>query len=236
MHAMRVHKDWLLTPQRAALHLPTATAVLADLHLGYGPARCRRGEAVPDFGLNETISILGALRVQHLFRRVVIAGDFCEDGRLVAPASELIAWLNGAGIRLAAIIPGNHDRGLPGLSVEYPQYPEGFVLGGWRVVHGDGPLPGGKVVHGHVHPCLRWGRRLTAPCFLVGPERIILPAFSADAAGGSVIGNPNWGALRCFVPAGDRVLDFGSVNTLRKRARAKKSIAGRRTNSPTGYR
>src|SRR5436309_2915696 len=30
---MRVNKDWLLTPQRAALHLPTATAVIADLHL-----------------------------------------------------------------------------------------------------------------------------------------------------------------------------------------------------------
>src|SRR5438270_5847367 len=37
--AMIVHEDWLLTPVRAAVHLPTATAVVADLHLGYELAR-----------------------------------------------------------------------------------------------------------------------------------------------------------------------------------------------------
>ena len=39
--------NWLLTPERAAIHLPTATAVLADLHLGYNEVRCGTGEAVP---------------------------------------------------------------------------------------------------------------------------------------------------------------------------------------------
>ena len=42
---MRVHEDWLLTAQRVAIHVPTRTAVLADLHLGYDAARQRRGEA-----------------------------------------------------------------------------------------------------------------------------------------------------------------------------------------------
>src|SRR5262249_34562148 len=42
---MRIHRDWLLTPERAAVHLPTATAIVADLHLGYNHARRRTGEA-----------------------------------------------------------------------------------------------------------------------------------------------------------------------------------------------
>ena len=36
---MRVFTDWELTPDRAAVHLPTRTAVVADLHLGYAEAR-----------------------------------------------------------------------------------------------------------------------------------------------------------------------------------------------------
>jgi putative SbcD/Mre11-related phosphoesterase len=214
---MRVHGDWLLTPQRAALHLPTATAVIADLHLGYGPARCRRGEAVPDFGLSETVGALTALQTRHRVRRLAIAGDLSEDGRLPTPVTEFLVWLGKARIELAAVIPGNHDRGLRGLAAGVPVCPEGFALGGWRVLHGDKPLPPGKVVHGHAHPCLRWGRRLVAPCFLVGPDRIVLPAFSADAAGVTVLGNRSFGRLRCFVPAGEHVLNFGPVDMLRRK-------------------
>ncbi len=45
---MHVEEDWLLTPCRMAIHLPTATGLLADLHLGYERARCRSGEAIPE--------------------------------------------------------------------------------------------------------------------------------------------------------------------------------------------
>ena len=35
-----LHQDeWLLTPERVAVHLPTSTGVVADLHLGYEEAR-----------------------------------------------------------------------------------------------------------------------------------------------------------------------------------------------------
>ena len=44
---MILRHDWLLTPARVAIHTPTRTAVLADLHLGYAEARHRTGEAVP---------------------------------------------------------------------------------------------------------------------------------------------------------------------------------------------
>ncbi len=81
---MIVHDDWLLTPHRAAVHLPTATGVIADLHLGYDEVRRRRGDAVPAFDAREVLARLEQL-AQHGVRRLLIAGDLCEDGRSPGP-------------------------------------------------------------------------------------------------------------------------------------------------------
>jgi putative SbcD/Mre11-related phosphoesterase len=212
--------DWLLTPERAAVHLPTATAVIADLHLGYDQVRCRAGEALPAFGLEETVAALTAIVARHGVRRLVIAGDLFEDGRQSGAAAVLLDRLREVRLEFAGVIPGNHDRGLDPAAAPFPLCPGGVKLGRWRVVHGDGPLPRGRVVHGHVHPCLRWSGRRTAPCFLAGPQRLVLPAFSPDAAGVNVRGDPRWRSLRCYVPAGDQVLDFGEVGKLRFAASA----------------
>jgi metallophosphoesterase superfamily enzyme len=213
---MRVHTDWLLTAERAAIHLPTWTAVVADVHLGYGRARCRRGEAIPGGELDDTIAALAPLLTRPEVHRLAIAGDLVEDaaGRDLIP--ELLAWLGGCGVELAGIVPGNHDRSLrqPGLSL--PLHPDGFTLGDWRVMHGDDRLPRGPVVCGHFHPCLRWAGA-AAPCYLVGPRRLVLPALSADAAGVNVLHDRRWRSWRCCVPVGGEVLDFGELGTVKRR-------------------
>ena len=213
---MRVNKDWLLTPQRAAIHLPTATAVIADLHLGYNEARRQAGEAVPQVELDEVIAALGSLLAVYEPQRLLIAGDLFEDGRCATLAEGFLDWLREASLELVGIVPGNHDRGLkPGAS-RLPIYPESVPLGDWRVVHGDARLPRQPVIQGHCHPCLRCGSRIAAPCFLIAARHIILPAFSADAAGVNVFRNPQWRSYRCCAIAGDEVLDFGMVAALRK--------------------
>jgi putative SbcD/Mre11-related phosphoesterase len=216
---MRVHDDWLLTPYRAAIHLPTATAVVADLHLGYDQVRRRGGEAVPSTGFDEILSGLTPLVATESVRRLVIAGDLFEDGRTDTSLTELLAWLRDVDVELAGMVPGNHDRGLPNAAITLPIFPEGIRLGDWRVVHGDGPSLSGCAILGHWHPCFRWGAQIAAPCYLVGAERIILPAFSADAAGVNVLREQRWGPYRCCVIAGDEVLDFGVVVELRKALR-----------------
>jgi metallophosphoesterase superfamily enzyme len=97
-----------------------------------------------------------------------------------------------------------------------PVLPEEFLLGPWRVVHGDGPLPPGRLVQGHEHPCVRWAGRIVAPCYLVSSSRLVLPALAPDAAGVNVVQNRRWAAFRCCVIAGDEVLDFGRVEDLRR--------------------
>jgi putative SbcD/Mre11-related phosphoesterase len=211
---MIVHAEWLLTPERVAVHLPTRTAVAADLHLGYDQARQRRGEAVPLAGLDDLLHALALLAPRHGLRRLVIAGDLFEDVAGVGLVPELLRWLGARGLELAGVVPGNHDRGLSRAEASLPLFPDGLRLGEWLVVHGDGTLPPGRLVLGHFHPCLRWSGRLTAPCYLIGDGHLVLPAFSQDAAGVNVLGARRWRGYRCAVVAGDSVLDFGEVDRL----------------------
>jgi putative SbcD/Mre11-related phosphoesterase len=217
---MRVLGEWLLTGQRAALHLPSATAVVADLHLGYGHVRQRGGEAVPALSVEAQLGPLGAALQRHGVRRLVVAGDLLEDGRCRREevVGELQRWLERAGVELVAVVPGNHDRGL-GPSAGLPIHEGGFALGGWRVVHGDGELPAGPLVQGHEHPWVRWTERLSAPCYLVGADRLVLPAYSPDAAGVNVLGTERWGEYLCCAIAGEDVLDFGMLKDLKRGAR-----------------
>lgn len=235
MRTMRVLNDWLLTAERVAVHLPTRTAVVADLHLGYAEARHRRGEAVPRECIFDILEPLEQVRQQHAAERLIVAGDLLEDGECREALKAFLDWLNQRKIDLIALVPGNHDLGLAlAATSRLPLYPEGVTLGDWHIVHGEGRLPHGPVVHGHDHPWVRWSPRIRAirprfvrgrlaraaidaPCYLSGPDRLILPAFSKDAAGVNVLSVRRWGALHCQAVADDRVLDLGEVSSLRRR-------------------
>ncbi|MBL8800284.1 MAG: metallophosphoesterase [Planctomycetia bacterium] len=224
--ALRVFDDWFLTPQRAAVHRPTATAVIADPHLGYDRARQRGGEAVPFVAAHSLLAALRTLAIEYGVQQLVIAGDLVENRAGLPAVSELLAGLEPLHINLAAVVPGNHDRGL---TAKFPQFTvchEGIEMGGWRVLHGDGRLPRARIVQGHIHPCVRLAGQ-TAPCFLVSERRIVLPAFSADAAGVNILRQAGWSRYRCYVVAGPRVLDFGRIADLKRKTASLRSSSAR---------
>src|SRR5215204_5696374 len=110
---MRVLSDWRLTPWRLAVHVASATAVVADLHLGYDRVRRRNGEAVPLRPLRDELRPLAeGLRQEHV-NRLLVAGDLFEDARVEREdmIEALLAWLADHEIVLVAVVPGNHDRG-----------------------------------------------------------------------------------------------------------------------------
>lgn len=229
--------EWLLTPQRVAVHWPTKTAVVSDLHLGYAEARRRRGDAIPRESIKDLLVPLLHVRQQHKVHRLVVAGDLLEDSDCREALSDFLMWVKGNEIDLLAVIPGNHDLGLlsrADAETGFPLCPEGVLVGDWRIVHGEGKLPDAPVVHGHDHPCLRWSSKsranrprysrsrfapetINSPCFLSGPRRLILPAYSTEAAGINILSMPRWRVYRCHLVAEDRVLDLGEVSTLRRR-------------------
>jgi putative SbcD/Mre11-related phosphoesterase len=220
---MLVNGEWLLTAERAALHLPTATAVIADVQFGHGHDHRRAGEAVPAASLGETLAAVAALQEAYDIRRLVIAGDAFEDARINGNATALVTWLKDRRVELAGVISGNHDSELANPDSEIPICPKGLRLGSWWVVHGNGEIaPGHRLVHGHLHPCFRWNSSVLAPCYLVAPQRIILPAYSRATAGVNVLREPKWRNYKCFVISGEEVLDFGRLGDLQRVVRASK--------------
>ena len=163
-----------------ALWLPEqGTALIADLHLGFAWAQCRRGELWPltDAGAKEKLdSLCRDLKPQTL----VLVGDIIhapspEEAQLIAATLSIKPQI--------IYVAGNHDRG--------QNYQSEWRADGIRAIHGDelpaGPEPGTLTVVGHFHPVMKLRdaaqikRRHRA--FLHGNGLLVLPAFSPFASG-----------------------------------------------------
>src|SRR5947209_6392779 len=77
---MRIHDDWLLLPQRLAVHGPSGIAVVADVHLGYRQARRRQGDAVPLSSVAAALAPLASAAQARPLRGLLVAGDLFERG------------------------------------------------------------------------------------------------------------------------------------------------------------
>jgi putative SbcD/Mre11-related phosphoesterase len=216
-------ESWQLTPEGAVIHSGQRTAVIADVHLGYEWARGAAGDCVPAHTLSETLAGLSRVLARAEIDCLVVAGDLIESPRpcrqAAADLRRLQDWLEARGVVLL-LLEGNHERhhgrGRP--------LPSTCSVAGWTIEHGHLPLTGERTISGHVHPVVRF-EGITARCFLVGADRIVLPAFSSNAAGCDVAtacvpaqwlsGSP----LRCVVSTGEDLLDFGLLADLRCRHR-----------------
>ena len=206
---------WHLAPEGAAVHLVEKTAVVADVHLGYEWARAVGGDCLPAHSLAETLDKLTGLLHRAEITRLIVAGDLVESPkacwRTASDVRQLFEWLDDRGVELIPI-RGNHDpqgAKAPPFSIE---------VAGWTIVHGHRPITAEKSISGHHHPVLR-ADGLTAPCFLVGPSTIVLPAFTPNAAGLPVTSSGTPGAwiseeLRCVAGLGGELLDFGPLPNL----------------------
>lgn len=127
------------------------------------------------------------------------------------------------------LIEGNHDRSLAWMARENgldavaaaPLLQSHLLVAGWTIAHGHRLVPADRLISGHHHPVLRVSGH-SAPCFLVGDGRIILPAFSGNAAGLDVASArlpDGWlqSSLRCLASTGGDLLDFGPLKTLHAR-------------------
>ena len=171
---------------------------------------------VPAHTLRETLEKLTQLTQRLSVRRLVVAGDLIESAlpcpRTRHDVAGLAKWLADRKIELVHI-HGNHEGHGPTL------LPLQIELGGWSIAHGHLNLDGGRWIIGHHHPSLRV-EEISAPCFLIHENWVILPAFSSNAAGLDVLGSGLPGGFRkldfqCVVPMEGRLFDFGQLSTLR---------------------
>ena len=205
----------MFAPEGAAVHEGERTAVVADVHLGYEWARGSGGDMVPAHSLAETLAKLDTLLARARIDRLVVAGDLTETAfpclRTARDVRRLVDWLAARGVAMLPLM-GNHDR------PRRPPLPPTLEVAGWTIGHGHQPIAGARIMFGHHHPALKAGG-LSAPCFLVGPRAIALPAFTPNAAGldvrafpvAEVFGNDS---PRCVAGTGGELLDFGPLAVL----------------------
>lgn len=174
-----------LLPERAAFWHRTATLLIADPHWGKAATFRASGIPVPSGTTREAIHRVDQLVTRTNAKAVVFLGDLlhAREGRSNEMFAALAEWRSSNMTIDVGLVRGNHDKraGDPpsrlGIRcVDAPHRADPFIL-----AHHPTTSDEGYVIAGHVHPGIRiYGAgkgRARLPCFVVGRECMILPAF-----------------------------------------------------------
>lgn len=155
---------------------------VADLHWGYAESHRARGHLLPLWGDDVIAARLKSLLRDYEPLEMVWLGDVVHAAEGSAQAEE---FLRESRVPIT-VLAGNHDRRWRHPAAVSTQRDSYFFHHGDRVLD----VPGGAIeVVGHHHPAVDWydgaGGRLKLPALVVGPRRLIMPAFSPWARGGA---------------------------------------------------
>jgi metallophosphoesterase superfamily enzyme len=193
---LQLHPGLYLDARRAVWFETEGALAVADLHLGYSWAQRARGGLFPVEPVDDAITRLVALARDYRPREVIILGDILHSAAALDPVRHELRRLCDelAAVCTLRLLAGNHDRGLldllAGCNIDLPVEAKA-VVGPHLLCHGDraDAVPTGfsplLTFIGHEHPA-----SVKCPCFLAGPEMVILPAFSAWAAGTNIRSGP----------------------------------------------
>lgn len=170
-----------------------ATLVVSDLHLGRAARGLHGGAALlPPYDALETLARLDTALSTTGARRVIALGDSLDapdsDAHLPAVAREELSRLV-RGYEWVWIA-GNHDPIAPSQQIR-GERASGFSDAGLHFCHIAQACadPTGNLIpeiSGHYHPKLRRrikGVQIARACFLLGRQRLILPAYGAFSGG-----------------------------------------------------
>jgi uncharacterized protein len=176
-----------LLAEKAAFLAASRTLLVADVHIGKATSFRALGVPVPHGTTSATLATLSALIARWRARRVVFLGDFLHSAHAHAPATigTLARWRREHAALELVLVRGNHDSraGDPPAQLGIRVIDEPFALDGFALCHHPRPRRGAYVLAGHLHPCVSLGGRsfdhLRLPCFWLGDEVGVLPAFGA---------------------------------------------------------
>lgn len=177
---------WLLADR--ALWWPAQRCLLvADVHFGKAAAFRRLGQPVPQGTTTDNLQRLDALLERLDCRELIFLGDFlhARHGRAPGTLQLLAEWRARHADLALTLVRGNHDRhaGDPPAGLHMQVVGEPLLRGPFALQHEPQPTPGYHVLAGHLHPAYRLrgrGRQsLRLPCFVLGEEVSLLPAFGS---------------------------------------------------------
>ena len=196
----------MLDPAGALWWPEQSLLAVADLHLEKGSACAVRGQLVPPWDTRATLDRLALVLRRYAPRTVLALGDSFHDsggaGRLMAADVARLAAM--AASHDFVWLMGNHDplppEGIRGATAEW------WELAGVVFRHQAGTA--GVEICGHHHPKASVATRaqtVTRPCFVLSPQRLMLPAFGAYT-GGLDVRHP---AIARLFPRGARAFLLG---------------------------
>ena len=176
-----------LLAEKAVFLAASRTLLVADAHIGKAVSFRALGVPVPRGTTSETLAALSALIATWRARRVVFLGDFLHSARSHAAATlgAVARWRREHASLELVLVRGNHDdrAGDPPPYLGMRVVDEPLELDGFALCHHPRPRRGAYVLAGHLHPCLSLGGRsfdhLRLPCFWLGDDVGVLPAFGA---------------------------------------------------------
>lgn len=184
---------WLLADK--AVYWPARKCLLiADAHFGKASAYRSLGQPVPQGTTTANLQRLDRLLAAFPGAQVIFLGDFLHGpgSHASGTLNALRAWRERhAGVALT-LIRGNHDKraGDPPGDLNIEVVTEPLLKGPFALQHEPDAHASHHVLAGHVHPVYRLrgkGRQsLRLPCFLIGNQVSLLPAFGAFTGGYSV--------------------------------------------------
>ncbi|WP_166442621.1 ligase-associated DNA damage response endonuclease PdeM [Phragmitibacter flavus] len=199
-----------LFPERALWWPRQSTLFITDPH--FGKAATFRHAGIPicesshDADLLRLTHILNQTNAQHL----IILGDFlhARTGNNPTPLAALPQWRATCPGLPIPLIPGNHDRhaGPPAQSLNIELVHGPWPLPPFTCCHEPESLPDHFTLAGHLHPAHRLSTNnssLTAPCFHLSQNLLILPAFGTFT-----------GTSRIHPKPGDKIYLVGPTEVL----------------------
>ena len=208
--AIELAGETVLLLAEKALYWPRARMlVVADIHFGKAASFRALGVPVPRGTTTDNLDRLDALMALHAVDELMFLGDFlhARAAHASATVAAMLAWRQrhpGLGL---VLVRGNHDRhaGDPAVALGMRVVDEPHRVGPFAFCHHPDVASDGYVLAGHVHPVYVLATRVDAlrlPCFLAGPQRMILPSFGAFTGGHAIAPVPG---ERVWVSAGDAV-------------------------------
>lgn len=196
-----------LLAERAMYWRAAGTLVVADLHWGKEQTFHAYGIPVPLGALEDDLARLDAALARTGAGRLLVLGDLVH-GALATSVIEVVArWRERTRLPMV-LVRGNHDRHVPTLPPAWDIADHAGVLreDGYAFAHAPEPVSGAYTWAGHLHPMFRLrgrGDTLRLPCFHIGLEVGVLPAFGSFTGG--VLARCVRGD-RVFVVAGDALV------------------------------
>lgn len=166
---------------------------MADIHFGKAASFRALGVPVPRGTTAQNLAVLDGLLVRHQIEQIIFLGDFLHaaNARAAGTLAAIEAWRGRHAALSLLLVRGNHDTHAgdppPALRIEPVDAP--YRVEPFAFCHHPAALPGSYVMAGHVHPVIRLSSRadrLRLPCFLVGPQHMVLPSFGAFTGGYAV--------------------------------------------------